>query len=58
MENISSIPEAIVISKYKGTIWNVRNVLMRGAKHNEGRTAEKVQKNIDSHLRTMQATSK
>ena len=41
MENISSIPEAIVISKYKGTIWNVRNALMRGAKHNEERTAEK-----------------
>ena len=58
MENISSIPEAIVISKYKGTIWNVRNALMRGAKHSEERTAEKVRKNIDSHLRRMQATIK
>ena len=56
MENISSIPEAIVISKYKETIWNVRNALMREAKHNEERTAEKVRKNIDIHLRRMQAT--
>ena len=56
MENISSIPEAIVISKYKGTIWNVRNALKRGAKHNEERTAEKVRMNKDSHLRRMQAT--
>ena len=58
MENISSIPEAIVISKYKETTWNERNVLMRGAKHNEERTAEKARKNIDSHLRRMQATIK
>ena len=58
MENISCITEAIVISKYEGTIWNVRNALMRGAKHNEERTAEKVRKNIDSHLRRMQATIK
>ena len=58
MENISSIPEAIVISKYKETIWNVRNALIRGAKHNEERTAAKVRKNIDSHLRRMQATIK
>ena len=41
MENISNIPEAIVISKYKQTIWNVPNALIRGAKHNEERTTEK-----------------
>ena len=57
-ENISSIPEAIVISKYKETIWNVQNTLIRGAKHNEERTAEKVRKSIDSHLRKMQAAIK
>ena len=58
MENISSIPEAIVISKLKKLFGMYENALIRGAKHNEERTAEKVRKNIDSHLRRMQATIK
>ena len=36
MENISSIPEAIVISKYKGTIWNIRNALMASVQRKKG----------------------
>ena len=42
IENITNIPEAIAISKYKELIWNTRNALMRkdeGNDYNEERTA-------------------